>query len=229
MHLVILTGAGISAESGLGTFRDKAGLWTRFSLEEVATPQGFAANPDLVHDFYNQRRSDLLQAVPHEGHRALRRLEEALADRMIIVTQNVDDLHERAGSQRVLHMHGQLRRVWCTHCDSRFDWDDDASVRSRCPQCGQIGSLRPDVVWFGEVPYHMEEIADHLDRATHFISIGTSGQVYPAAGFVAEVKARGAHTTELNLEKSSSLFDVCEEGRASEIVPRWVDAMLAQI
>ncbi|QIE57619.1 NAD-dependent deacylase [Pikeienuella piscinae] len=230
MNIVILTGAGISAESGLGTFRDVGGLWTRYPLEDVATPEGFAKDPALVHEFYNMRRRIARRASPNAAHAALARLEagwrEAGRGGFALVTQNVDDLHERAGSRNVLHMHGELLRQLCGACGDRRDCPGDLSAAARCPACG-AGALRPDVVWFGEIPYRMEEIGDLVPAADLFVSIGTSGEVYPAAGFAAEAARAGARTLELNLEPSIGRFDEAREGRASEIVPLWVAQMLA--
>ncbi|MBV0911325.1 NAD-dependent deacylase [Anianabacter salinae] len=226
--IVILTGAGVSAESGLGTFRDTDGLWTKYDLAEVATPEGFARDPQLVHDFYNARRANARGAVPNAAHDALARLERAHAGRVLIVTQNVDDLHERAGSQAVWHMHGTLAGALCAACGHRWEAPPLMAPDDPCPAC-QRPTTRPDVVWFGEFPYRMEEIADRLAACDLFVSIGTSGSVYPAAGFVAEAAARGARTVELNLEPSSggALFDEARHGLASEIVPAFVDEVLA--
>jgi NAD-dependent protein deacetylase/lipoamidase len=226
-RIVILTGAGISAESGLGTFRDEGGLWSEYDLEDVATPEGFARNPALVHEFYNARRRNCLDAAPNAAHRALARLEAEFSGDVQIVTQNVDNLHEKAGSDAVWHMHGQLNRALCAGCGQRWDAPPEMSVRDPCPACA-AQTTRPDVVWFDEMPYFMDEIADLLRRAGLFVSIGTSGNVYPAAGFVAEARASGAETLELNLEPSegASLFDSAIHGPASEIVPDWVERML---
>lgn len=226
--IVVLTGAGISAESGLGTFRDADGLWTRHDLEEVATPQGFARNPALVHDFYNARRRNCRAARPNAAHSALARLEEALGGRILLVTQNVDDLHERAGSRRVLHMHGRLDRALCAACGHGWEAPETMAPEDPCPACGWPAT-RPDVVWFGEYPYHMDAIGRALAQAELFVSIGTSGTVYPAAGFVAEARAAGARTLELNLEPSEgvSAFSEARFGPASSLVPAWVDEMLA--
>lgn len=228
--IVILTGAGISAESGLGTFRDKDGLWTRYDLNDVATPEGFARNPALVHDFYNARRRNLLAASPNAAHAALAALERDWRGEVLVVTQNVDDLHERAGSQRLLHMHGELLRVRCGACGDARPWPGDLDAATPCPACGRGGMLRPDVVWFGEMPMHMDAIQAALAECDLFISIGTSGQVYPAAGFVAEVRRAGrARTVELNLEPSDggSLFAEAIYGPATEVVPAYVARLLA--
>ena len=230
-RVVVLTGAGISAESGMGTFRDKDGIWTKIPLEEVATPEGFAADPVKVHGFYNARRAALKSAEPNAAHVALARLEEHLniiGGELFLVTQNVDNLHEQGGSKRVIHMHGELTKVKCTHCGHTLDWDGDLSVSEGCPSCGVVGLLRPDVVWFGEIPYHMEAIYEALNAATLFVSIGTSGAVYPAAGFVSEARMAGIPTMELNLEQSDNahVFDDALYGPASEIVPQWVDKMI---
>jgi NAD-dependent deacetylase len=226
MSIVILTGAGISAESGLGTFRDKDGLWTKYDLEEVATPEGFARNPALVQEFYNARRANCRGAAPNAAHHALGRLTEARPD-TVIVTQNVDDLHERGGATGVIHMHGELSRALCGAWDHRWDAPEAMAITDACPTCG-TAATRPDVVWFGEMPYHMEQIFDALSQATLFVAIGTSGSVYPAAGFVGEARASGVETLELNLEPSEvrGQFDAGRYGPASEIVPLWVDEVL---
>ncbi|MCC5985386.1 MAG: NAD-dependent deacylase [Rhodobacteraceae bacterium] len=224
-RIVILTGAGVSAESGLGTFRDKDGLWTKYDLEEVATPQGFARNPALVHDFYNARRANLLAAAPNPAHAALARLQRARPGLVTLVTQNVDDLHERAGALEVIHMHGELMRARCAACGHVWDAPEVMAPDDPCPACA-APATRPDVVWFGEYPYHMERIADALARADLFVAIGTSGQVYPAAGFVQEAAMAGARTLELNLEATAARFDAVRTGPASVIVPEWVAELL---
>lgn len=226
-RIVVLTGAGVSAESGLGTFRDKDGLWTRFDLAEVATPEGFARNPALVHEFYNARRANALDACPNAAHDALARLERDWAGEVLIVTQNVDDLHERAGSRNVLHMHGTLAGALCAVCDHRWPAPRAMHPDAPCPACA-APRTRPDIVWFGEIPYHMDQIAEALRRADLFVSIGTSGEVYPAAGFVQEAGAAGAETLEINLEPSRvpGLFDRVIAGPATQTVPDWVAEML---
>lgn len=229
--LVILTGAGVSRESGLDTFRDADGVWSKVRLEDVATPDAFARDPAGVHDFYNARRRQLRDAAvqPNAAHRALARLERAWAGDFLLVTQNVDDLHERAGSRSVLHVHGELRRARCTHCENTCPWDDDLSLDTRCPRCGLARGMRPDVVWFGEMPLGLDRAYEALARCTLFASIGTSGAVYPAAQFVVEAKDAGAHTVELNLEPSAraSLFDELHHGPAGTVVPAWADRVLA--
>lgn len=229
-HIVVLTGAGLSAESGLATFRDKNGIWARYDYREVATPEAFAANPALVHEFYNQRRRALAGVAPNAAHRALARLEQEHPAEVLIVTQNIDHLHEAAGSRNLIHMHGELLRALCARCGERHAWQEDLSVATRCPACGEARGMRPDVVWFGEMPYHMERIAEALAGCDLFLSIGTSGNVYPAAGFVAEARAAGAHTVELNLEPSegASLFAEAVHGRATEVVPAYVARLLAR-
>lgn len=226
--IVILTGAGISAESGLGTFRDEDGLWAQHRIEDVATPEGFARNPDLVHMFYNARRENASAADPNAAHTALARLQRDYDGEVIIVTQNVDNLHEKGGSTGVIHMHGILHGALCHACDHRWTAPAIMQTADPCPACG-ASATRPDVVWFGEIPYRMEEIFDHLATADLFASIGTSGQVYPAANFVTEARAAGAHTVELNLEPSmgASQFLERHQGRAGEIVPAWVDTLLS--
>ena len=228
MRVVVLTGAGISAESGLKTFRDSDGLWEGYSVDEVATPEGFAHNPELVQRFYDERRAQLATVEPNPAHQALARLESVLGDDFLLVTQNVDDLHERAGSKRVLHMHGELQSAWCTECDRRMRWMGTLVDEPACPSCG-VRSLRPDIVWFGEMPYGMDQIDAALRRARTFVSIGTSGNVYPAAGFAAFARAIGAHTVELNLEPSLGVDDFLEHrhGPAGSVVPQWVEEFLA--
>lgn len=230
-NIVILTGAGVSAESGVDTFRDEGGIWSRYSIEDVATPQAFARNPALVQDFYNQRRRDLKEVEPNAAHEALARLERNFPGEVLLVTQNIDDLHERAGSGALIHMHGELNKVICTACETRNRWMDDIEPASACPSCHSIGYLRPDVVWFGEMPYQMDVIERALLNCDLFVSIGTSGNVYPAAGFVELAKDVFAHTIELNLEPSQGarLFDEARHGKATEIVPAFVDELLGRI
>ncbi len=227
-NIVVLTGAGLSAESGLATFRDKGGIWAKYDYRDVATPEGFAKNPALVHEFYNMRRRAHAAVKPNAAHIALARLEALHRGRVTIVTQNVDTLHEQAGTKNLIHMHGEIIKVFCRHCDVRRDWRDDLALSTCCPGCGQCGGMRPDIVWFGEMPYHMDRIAEVLAAADLFISIGTSGNVYPAAGFVREAKSRGARTVELNLEPSAgaNLFDEAVHGPATEIVPAYVTELL---
>ena len=230
--IVVLTGAGISKESGLDTFRDADGIWSRVSIEDVATPEAFQRDPGRVHAFYNERRRGLLDSSvkPNPAHLALARLEREWPGTVLLVTQNIDDLHERAGSRRVIHMHGELLRARCLACGSGCGWRADMSMASHCPSCGQSGSLRVDVVWFGEMPYEMELIYEHLAVCSLFLSIGTSGAVYPAAGFVSEALHHGlAHTVELNLEPSDghSLFHEKRYGPASEQVPAFVSELLS--
>ena len=226
-NIVILTGAGISAESGIDTFRDAGGLWEQHRVEDVATPEGFARDPDLVLGFYDMRREALSQVKPNAAHQALARLDAEWSGELLIVTQNVDDLHERGGAKRVLHMHGELKSALCLSCEMRSPWDAPMSNRPPCPVC-QAPSLRPDVVWFGEMPYQMERIYAAIREADLFVSIGTSGAVYPAAGFVRDARELGAQTLELNLERSegSHLFDVSRQGPAGELVPAWVEETL---
>jgi NAD-dependent deacetylase len=230
VNIVVLTGAGISAESGLATFRDADGLWEGHRVEDVATPEGFAADPDLVHTFYDQRRASLDTVTPNAAHAALATLERQWAERtlgdFLLVTQNVDDLHERAGSQNLVHMHGALRTVWCLACDEHPVWSG-GTRGAPCPRCGSV-ALRPDVVWFGEVPRGLETIDQALHGVDLFVSIGTSGAVYPAAGFVQHAAARRAGTLELNLVPSegSLLFRESRHGPATELVPAWVREIL---
>jgi NAD-dependent deacetylase len=227
-NIVVLTGAGISAESGLRTFRAEDGLWEDHRVEDVATPQAFRRDPELVQRFYDARRAGVLSAEPNAAHKALARLDREWGGELLIVTQNIDDLHERAGAARVLHMHGEALSVWCTACDARHRWTGTLLDEPPCPACGET-ALRPNIVWFGEMPYDMERIFAALTRADLFVSIGTSGAVYPAAGFVQQAASHGARTLELNLERSlgSQSFDETRLGPASELVPAWVGEVLA--
>lgn len=231
--IVILTGAGISKESGLETFRDPDGIWAKVGIEDVATPEAFAHDPARVHAFYNARRQALLSDTvrPHAAHLALARLEADWPGEVLLVTQNIDNLHERAGSKRLIHMHGEILKARCLACGAVSPWAEDLTVDSRCPGCGQSGRLRVNVVWFGEMPFDMERIYDALGACDLFVSIGTSGNVYPAAGFVEEVRFHGrGHTVELNLEPSEgySLFAERHYGPASEIVPAFVERILRE-
>lgn len=230
-RIVILTGAGISAESGIRTFRDANGLWEDHHVEDVATPEGFAANPNLVNEFYNQRRRQLCSDAvrPNAAHEALARMQRELPGQVLIVTQNIDDLHERAGATDVVHMHGELLSQWCQSCGQRTPTRDDINEQTICPTCGEPGQLRPDVVWFGEVPYAMDRILNELAECTLFAAIGTSGEVYPAAAFVRYAIGVGAHTVELNLDASRafSYFHEVRQGLATVEVPKWVDEVLA--
>lgn len=221
--IVILTGAGISAESGIRTFRASDGLWEEHRIEDVATPEGFMHDPELVHRFYNARRAAATAAAPNPAHIALAELEADPGHEVLIVTQNVDDLHERGGSQNVLHMHGSLFGALCHHCEHRWPAPEVMSPTDTCPSCG-ARATRPDIVWFGEMPYRMEEIWRALRAADLFVSIGTSGNVYPAAGFVADAMHAGVPTLELNLEPSAgrSMFDEARQGPASVLVQEWV-------
>jgi len=229
--IVILTGAGISQESGLHTFRDGDGLWAKHRIEDVATPEGFARNPALVQGFYNARRAQLRDPAvqPNAAHRALAELEARWPGEFLLVTQNIDNLHDRAGSSRLIHMHGELAKGRCLRCHAVSTADGDLTPETACPECGAAGKLRPHVVWFGEMPLQMERIGAALDACDLFVSIGTSGAVYPAAGFVQEVRHR-ADTLELNLEPSegSHLFDEARHGHATQLVPGFVKEMLAK-
>ena len=228
--IVILTGAGISKESGLDTFRDADGVWARYRLEDVATPQGFARDPALVHSFYNARRRSLLDDAvkPNAAHAALAFLEQRWPGEVLIVTQNIDDLHERAGSQSLVHMHGELLKVRSVFSDRVLDWREDLTTETPCPDTGKSGGLRPHVVWFGEIPLDMDKIYEALNRCRLFVSIGTSGAVYPAANFVQEARYAQAYTVELNLEPSegTSLFHRVVHGPATEIVPMFIEEIL---
>ena len=232
-HVVVLTGAGVSAESGLGTFRDAGGTWTQVNIEEVATPKAYAANPARVHAFYDARRRQALAAQPNAAHRALAGLArdlEARGGRLTLVTQNVDDLHERAGSGRVIHMHGELARARCTGCDRVHEWTGDLAGGENgrgapCPACGE--PLRPHIVWFGEVPFRMDEIEDAVTGADLFVAIGTSGAVYPAAGYVDLARSHGVRTMEINMAPSdnAAAFDERRYGAATEAVPAWASSL----
>lgn len=231
--IVILTGAGISKESGLDTFRDADGIWSRVDLRDVATPEGFMRNPDLVHDFYNHRRRSLLDPAiqPNPAHEALARLERNWPGEVLLITQNIDDLHERGGSRNIIHMHGELLRAQCAHCGHHLPWREDLSTELACTNCGRTAGMRPYVVWFGEMPLEMETIEAALTDADLFLSIGTSGNVYPAAGFVQQARYAGAHTLELNLEPSegATLFSDTRYGPASQLVPAFVDELLSLV
>lgn len=232
-RVVVLTGAGISAESGIRTFRAADGLWEEHKVEDVATPEGFARDPQRVQAFYNARRRQLQQAdiQPNAAHRALAELESALGDHFLLVTQNIDNLHERAGNRNVIHMHGELLKVRCPISGQILHWSEDVKPDDRCHCCQFPSVLRPHVVWFGEMPLQMDEIYQALAQADYFVAIGTSGHVYPAAGFVHEARIQGAHTVELNLEPSQvgSEFEEKQYGLASEVVPEWVQDLLANI
>ncbi len=233
-YIVILTGAGISAESGLETFRGAGGLWCGHNIEDVATPEAFMRNPSLVHEFYNMRRTGLLdpKIQPNPAHIALAQLEQNWDGEILVVTQNIDDLHERAGTQKLIHMHGEVLKAFCHFCSSgtgyKIECLNNLTGAETCPQCHKPGGLRPDIVWFGEMPYEMDRIYNALSSCDLFLSIGTSGNVYPAAGFVAHARHSGALTVEINLDPSqnSSLFDESLLGAAGTVVPQFVDAIL---
>ncbi len=232
-HVVVLTGAGISAESGIKTFRTAEGLWENHHIEEVASPEGFARDPLLVQQFYNERRRQLqsTEVIPNPAHFALAKLESFLQDHFLLVTQNVDNLHERAGSQRLIHMHGELLKARCVKSHQVYACLEDLTVDSHCRCCSPSRSLRPHIVWFGEVPLEIERIYQKLSTADLFLSIGTSGNVYPAAGFVEVAKNSGAHTVELNLDpmNGTSLFQESHLGPAGTIVPQYVDQLLKKL
>ena len=228
-NIVILTGAGISAESGIATFRDRDGIWSKYDLEEVATPEGFYRNPDFVHDFHNGLRESLQTVEPNPAHRALARLEAEHDGEVLVVTQNVDDLHERAGSRNLIHMHGELYKARCDRCLHVAEWRVALTRAVPCPACEAGAAMRPHVVWFGEMPMEMDRIYAALAACDLFLSVGTSGNVYPAAGFVEEVRRSGrAHTVELNLEPSEgvSMFAETIHGPASTVVPAYVDRLV---
>lgn len=228
--LVILTGAGISAESGIKTFRDQNGLWEGHAVEDVASIQGFRTNPDVVQAFYNQRRAQLLEdrIKPNAAHIALAKLEKEWKGEFLLITQNVDDLHERAGSRRLIHMHGELLKVRCNNTYQIYNWETDILPNTQCNCCRQTGTLRPHIVWFGEMPFEMNRISNALSQTDIFISIGTSALVYPAAGFVEQVPPN-ARTIEINLESTekSPSFKECRSGAASTLVPQLVINLLS--
>lgn len=239
--IVILTGAGISQESGIATFRDTGGLWEKMRVEDVATPRAFARNPGLVYDFYNARRRQLRTVEPNAAHDALARLEDRFSGGVLVVTQNVDDLHERAGTKNLLHMHGELLKARCLSCGLVTQWEDDLGPTDACPSCGplytdleqakgKIGRMRPHIVWFEEMPLHMDAIERALSRCETFVSIGTSGNVYPAAGFAAQARTSGAWVLECNMEPSlnAAVFHDGRYGPASKTVSAWVAEALAK-
>ena len=229
--IVVLTGAGVSAESGIRTFRDKDGLWEKYKLEDVATLDGYKKNPSLVLDFYNQRRRDFCAGdiKPNAAHLALAKLEEEFDGEFLLVTQNIDNLHEQAGSKNVIHMHGELLKARCPQTNQVINWLEDMTESDLCHCCQYPENLRPHIVWFGEMPLGLDIIYHHLSQADLFIAIGTSGTVYPAAGFVEEAKSVGAYSVEVNLESSEvhSHFDKVQKGKATEIVPNLVKDLLA--
>ncbi|MDP4004622.1 Sir2 family NAD-dependent protein deacetylase [Methylobacterium sp. NEAU K] len=225
--IFVLTGAGVSAESGLGTFRDRGGIWARFDPMRLATPEAYAADPDTVLDFYDHRRRGVVAAAPNAAHAALARAEARLAERggrLFLCTQNVDDLHERAGSQAVTHMHGELLKARCTACGTVTPWRADLSRAESCPACATVGRMRPDVVWFGEMPMHLDAIDAALAAADLFVAVGTSGAIYPAAGYVRQARALGIPTCEINLEPpdNADAFDDARYGPASTALPRFL-------
>jgi NAD-dependent deacetylase len=229
-NIVVLTGAGISAESGIRTFRSADGLWEEHRIEDVATLEGYLRDPDLVQDFYNARRAHLknTSVVPNEAHYALAKLERLSEGSVTIVTQNIDDLHERAGSKNIIHMHGDLLKARCSESGQTVAWRGDLQNNDHCHCCQIPAPMRPDIVWFGEMPIGMDKIYDAITKADLFISIGTSGNVYPAAGFVHEAALQGAHTIELNLEPSNveNEFEEKRYGKASELIPMYVEEIL---
>lgn len=227
-RIVILTGAGASAESGLATFRDSDGLWEKHDPMDIATPEAFARDPDLVYRFYNARRNQLDEVAPNAAHNAIAKLQAEFTGEVFLITQNVDDLHERGGSRQVCHMHGALRSMLCTRCGQTMAAGSDYDGGTACPGCGLSGGLRPDIVWFGEVPYFMDIIERQLQGCDLFLAIGTSGVVYPAAGFVQLALEAAAVTIEVNKESSevASYFQYQRIGQASVEVPRLVDELL---
>ena len=229
ISVVVLTGAGISAESGIKTFRAADGLWENHSIDEVATPEGFSSNPKLVYEFYNQRRRQLVsdQIYPNAAHNALAQFEQKLGGSFLLVTQNIDNLHERAGTKSVRHMHGELLKMRCSLTGEIFQIEGELDHQTNCQCCTQTGTLRPHVVWFGEMPLYMDEIYAALASCDFFIAIGTSGNVYPAASFYQAAKIGGAETVELNLEATNSSFDKHIQGKATEIVPKYYKELLS--
>jgi NAD-dependent deacetylase len=229
MKIVVLTGAGVSAESGVPTFRGSDGLWEGHRVEEVASPVGFARDPQMVHTFYNGRRRKAQEVEPNPAHRALAKLARARGVELTLVTQNIDDLHERAGSEEVLHMHGELLKARCNECGAVVPCREDLSRASICPACKGIDCMRPHVVWFGEIPFGLDEIAAAISSADLFVAIGTSGRVYPAASFVSWARQSGVPTLEMNLEESaaSGVFQESRRGRAGELVPVWVEEVIS--
>ncbi len=229
--IVILTGAGISAESGIRTFRASDGLWEEHRVEDVASPEGFERDPALVHRFYNTRRQHLLSGIkPNAGHVALAKLAKEFSGRFTLVTQNIDNLHELAGNEEVIHMHGELLKSRCSHSNQIWDCRQDLDTASVCQCCHLSGTLRPHIVWFGEMPLAMNDIYQALESCDLFVSIGTSGNVYPAAGFFQIAKQAGAEAAEINLEPSANAedFDFHRYGRATEVLPPFVEEILAQ-
>mgnify|MGYP003342894679 FL=1 len=226
--IVVLTGAGISAESGIETFRAAEGLWANHRVDDVATPEGFARNPQLVYEFYNQRRRQLLtpEISPNAAHSALAKFEHEFDGEFLLVTQNVDNLHERAGSQNLIHMHGELLKTRCLNSKLVFDVSEDFDYDTHCRCCRSAGNLRPHVVWFGEMPLQMNRINSALENCDMFVAIGTSGNVYPASGFYQTAKIRKASTVELNLERTGSSFDQHVSGPATECVPQFFESLL---
>ncbi|MDL2267811.1 NAD-dependent deacylase [Desulfovibrio sp. OttesenSCG-928-G15] len=228
--IVVVTGAGISVESGLPTFRGESGLWNEVPVLEVATPEGFRKNPGHVFSFYNAMRRRLLESsvFPNKAHLALSRLQQSLKEEVLIVTQNIDDLHERAQSKNIVHMHGELLKAFCCVCECTMFWQNDMTTQSRCSICGRRGTLRPHVTWFGETPHGLEEIEDALSYCRLFLSIGTSGRVFPASEFAAKAKAHGACLVEFNKVRTilSPLFDAGLYGPVSETLPTWLEQFL---
>ncbi len=223
--IVVLTGAGISRESGLHTFRDADGIWATVKIEDVATPEAFRRDPVRVQEFYNTRRRNLLRndIAPNPAHLALAEFEAAWSGEFLLVTQNIDDLHERAGSRNLIHMHGEMLKARCDRCGDVVECRDDLMVATPCLACSELGTMRPHVVWFGEMPFEMDRIYAALESCDVFVSIGTSGNVYPAAGFVQSARIAGARTVELNLEPSegATLFEEAVYGPAGTVVPEW--------
>lgn len=227
-HIVFLSGAGISAESGLSTFRSENGLWNNHRVEDVATIEAYLRNPDYVHQFYNDMRPELFKAEPNQAHLAITELQNNYPAQIDVVTQNVDTLHEKAGNQNVYHIHGQINQIVCMNCGHVFETWGDITSEDKCKNCQTIGMLKPNIVFFGENLLYMNKVDSMLKSCDLFISVGTSGVVYPAAGFVQIAKMFGADTIELNMEKTSNnlLFDRHIYGPAGTTLPALVKKFL---
>ena len=230
-HIVFLTGAGISAESGLATFRSENGLWNNHRVEDVATIEAYLRNPDYVHQFYNDMRPELFKAEPNPAHLAITDLQSNYPAQIDIVTQNVDTLHEKAGNKNIYHIHGQINQIVCLNCGHVFETWGDISSEDKCEKCGVVGMLKPNIVFFGENLLYMDKVDNLLKSCDLFISIGTSGVVYPAAGFVQIAKMFGADTIELNMEQTSNnrLFDRHIYGPAGTTLPALVQELIESI
>ena len=229
--IFVLSGAGVSKESGIKTFRESDGLWENYKIEDVCTPQAFLTNPELVNNFYNDRKKQMNdpKIKPNNAHIFISKLEEKFFNNFMLVTQNIDNLHEKAGSKKVYHMHGSLEKKICMLCNYTSRFDKDISTEQICENCNEKGKVRVDVVWFGEMPKYLDKIYDFLEKVDIFISVGTSSLVYPAAGFIDYVKLRNknAKLIEFNIEKTSKsiLFDQVYIGKASTTIPKFVNSL----